>query len=105
MNAQNINFMLNNNELQICNTYNYLGSWSQANQSLLFLLNATCLAEKQPLLILWSLAYFGSDPRSSAPEASTLNIIPPIRFRTFDTDMYLNTGTCFIYLFTIYVYP
>jgi hypothetical protein len=48
--------------------------WFRANQSLLFLLNAACLAEKQQIPILKSLVWpdRGSNPRSTALEASTL---------------------------------
>jgi hypothetical protein len=43
-------------------------SWFQANHSLLFLLNAACLAEKQQIPILYSLIWpnQGSNPRSTA---------------------------------------
>jgi hypothetical protein len=49
-------------------------SWCRANQSLLFLLNAACLPEKQLISILWSLVWpnWDSNPQSTALEASTL---------------------------------
>ena len=48
--------------------------WFRANQSLLFLLNAACLVEKQQIPILLSLVWpdRGSNPRSTVLEASTL---------------------------------
>ena len=48
--------------------------WFWANQSLLFLLNVPCLAEKQQILILYSLVWpnRSSNPRSTALEAGTL---------------------------------
>ena len=55
-------------------------SWFRANQSLLFLLNVACLAEKQQIPILQSLVwpYWGLNTRSTALEASTLTITPPM---------------------------
>jgi hypothetical protein len=51
-------------------------SWFRANQSLLFLLNVACLAEKQQIPFLLSLVWLdrGLNPRSTALEASTLTI-------------------------------
>jgi hypothetical protein len=48
--------------------------WFWANQSLLLLLNAACLAEKQQIPILYSFVCLnlGSNPRSISLEASTL---------------------------------
>ena len=49
-------------------------SWFWGNQSLLFLLNATCLAEKQQIPIWWSLGWpdRDSNSRSTALEANTV---------------------------------
>ena len=56
----------------------------QANQSLLFLLNAACLAEKQQIPILQSLVWpdRGSNPRSTTLETSTLTIAPSMRLKS-----------------------
>ena len=50
--------------------------WFRANQSLLFLLNAACLAEKQQIPILLSLVLsdWDSNPRSTTLEASPLTL-------------------------------
>ena len=55
-------------------------SWFQANQSLLFLLNAVCLVEKKQIPNLKSLVWpdLVSNPPLNALEASKLTITPPI---------------------------
>ena len=57
--------------------------WFRANQSLLLILNAVCLAENQQIPILLSLVWLdqGSKPMTYCFEASTLTITPPMRFR------------------------
>ena len=56
--------------------------WFEAYQSLLLLLNAACLAEKQQIPILLSLVLpdRGSNSQSTVFEASMPTIIPPMRF-------------------------
>jgi hypothetical protein len=54
-------------------------SWFRANQSLLFLLNAACWAEKQQIPILYSLVW---PDRGSNPRSTTLTITLPIRLVT-----------------------
>ena len=59
-------------------------SWFRVNQSLLFLLKATCL-KKQKILILQSLfwSFQGLNLQSTALEASMLTITPPMQFAFF----------------------
>ena len=54
--------------------------WFRANQCLLFLLNAACLAEKEQIPILWSLVLpnRGSNPQFTTLEVSTLTITSPM---------------------------
>jgi hypothetical protein len=56
--------------------------WFQANQSLLFLLNAVCLEEKQQIPISKSLVWpdRGTNPRSTTLEASMLTITPSMQY-------------------------
>ena len=56
----------------------------RANQSLLFLPNAACLAEKQQIPILQSLVWPNRDsnPRSTTLEASTLTIAPSMQLKS-----------------------
>ena len=63
-NSQGVDMSLHSNTL----------SWIRANQSLLFLLNAACLAEKQQIVIL----VFGLNLQSATLKASTLTITLPM---------------------------
>jgi hypothetical protein len=56
--------------------------WFRANQSLILLLSATCIAENQKIPILESLGWprWVLSPRSTTPEESTLTIAPLMRW-------------------------
>ena len=56
--------------------------WLRANQYLLLLINTACLAGKQqiPNFIVFVWPNLGSNPRSTAFEASLLTITPPMHF-------------------------
>jgi hypothetical protein len=66
-------------------------SWFRDNQTWLFLLNAACLAQKKQIPILWSLVWSdrGSNPRSTALEASTLVIFSSYVFRDVQHTIFL----------------
>jgi hypothetical protein len=55
-------------------------SWFRDNHSLLFLLNAAWLVEKQQIPIIKYWSDRGSNPRYTALEASTLTSTPPMHF-------------------------
>ena len=57
--------------------------WFLPNQSLLLLLNAACLAEKQQIPILLSFVWpdQGSNARSTALKVRMLAIMPPMRLQ------------------------
>jgi hypothetical protein len=56
--------------------------WFLSNQSLLFLLNASCLADKQQIQIVYSLVWpdRSSNPQCTTLQARTLTITQPMRF-------------------------
>ena len=58
--------------------------WFRDNQSLVFFLNAACLAKKQQIPISYPLVWpdRSSNPRSTALEVITLTIMPPIPLHT-----------------------
>ena len=64
--------------------------WFRDNQSLLFPLNAACIADKQQIPILLSSVWpdRGSNPRSTALDASTQTITTPIRWEKPTTNPY-----------------
>jgi hypothetical protein len=70
-------------------------SWFRANQSLLFHLNTACLTEKQQIPILQSLVLpdQGSNPWTTALEASMLIITPPMRLSKQEPK-WLQIGNC-----------
>ena len=61
-------------------------SWFRVNQSLLFLLNVVCLAERHQIPTLLSLVWpdRSSNPRPTALEASTLTTTPPMLLQVKD---------------------
>jgi hypothetical protein len=76
--------------------------WFPADQTLLILLNAACLAEMQQIPILWSLVWpdQGSNPTSTALEASMLTIMPPMQFlfvwiSAMQSNMYISKSCTF----------
>ena len=60
--------------------------WFRANQSLLFLLNAVCLVEKQQIPILKSFIWpdQGSNPGSITLMVSMVTITPPMRLKMIE---------------------
>ena len=73
-------------------------SWFRANQSLHFLLNDACLADKQQIPMLYSLWFDSIRARTHdlpRSEANTLTITPPMRLvRAFSLTMFRQDGTC-----------
>jgi hypothetical protein len=71
-------------------------SWFIADQSLPFLLNAACLAEKQQIPILYYLVWpdRGKNPRSTTIEASTLTVTPPMRSNNTNVNYRLLCWKC-----------
>ena len=78
--------------------------WVRASQYLLFLLNAACLAEKQQIPILKSLVWpdWGSNPRSTALEASTLTIMPSMRLAGIEARTQFSTIECSIFMVLLF---
>ena len=80
-NTLRIDMSLNSNTL----------SWFRAKQSLLFLLNAVCLAEKYNVansnFIVFVWPDRGSNPRSTALLASMLTITPPMQLKSTTKQM------------------
>ena len=84
-----------NLSIGVLTSFSYSLFWFRANQSLFLLLNAACLAEKQQIPSLYSSVGpdRGSNPQSTALEASMLTITPPMRFPVWN---------CFRSLFVTY---
>ena len=89
----------NNSQRIDMSSHSDTSSWFRDNQSLLFLLNAACLAEKQQILFLWSLDWPNrvSNPWSTTLEESTLTITPLMRLRQ------VNMKKNIFFLWTFYI--
>jgi hypothetical protein len=74
-------------------------SWFRANQSLLFLLNAACLAEKQQILLSSVWPDQGSNPRSTELEVNTFNITSTMR----SNDLWIQCYFLWYISFVIYL--
>ena len=68
--------------------------WFRVNQSVLFLLNDACLAEKQqiPIFIVFGLTRPGLESTSYRTQSGTLTITPPMRF---EYEWWWNQFICF----------